>query len=116
MLLLNLDIVGHYLRRPTLATTRLPTMESPTYPPQKRTPSNVSSRPDIQAGSDVELAHRYAGQSSGPTDHSDPGDIQVATPKLSTSVERRYLASLFWVMIVCGWNDASRWVTNLDLA
>lgn len=78
-----------------------------TYPPQKRTPSTVPSRPESKNGSAIELAHRHVGQ--GESDRTDDqAQVEVAPSKLSTNVERRYLASLFWVMIVCGWNDASR--------
>ena len=38
-------------------------------------------------------------------------DEEGQTPSLSSGTERKYLASLFWVMIVCGWNDASRFVS-----
>lgn len=73
-------------------------MATTTYPPEQR------SRSESKEGSTAELAHRHVG-SSFPHEQER---TELVAHKLSTRAERQYLASLFWIMVVCGWNDASR--------
>lgn len=36
-----------------------------------------------------------------------PGVDDYSVPALSKSTERWYLASFFWIMLVCGWGDGT---------
>jgi hypothetical protein len=70
---------------------------------------NPLSRTDSKTPSQsVALSQRHV-RAVEPLKPADQDDGEQ-TSTLSSGTERKYLAALFWVMIVCGWNDASRYV------